>query len=182
MYDLVILYSGGADSRLMLEMALGRGRRPFCILINYEQLHIEELGFAERQLNKLGVPYRIISIRNLEINSGLTGDGIKNDSGEVHEMHVSSRNLMFVGVAASIAENLKIGEIWYGANHEDLVNKFPDCMPNWIKIMNLLLEINGPKSIKLKAPLLEYSETKINELLGEYGINKVELFSGYGDL
>lgn len=182
MYDLVILYSGGTDSRLMLEMALRGGRQPFCILINYEQLHIEELEFAERQLIKLGVSYRIISIRNLEVNSGLTGDGIKNDSGEIHEMHVPSRNLMFVGVAASIAENMKIGEIWYGANHEDLVNKFPDCMPDWIKTMNLLLEINGPKPIKLRAPLLEHSKTKINEFLDEYGINKAELFSGYGDL
>ena len=43
MVDLVILFSGGADSVLMLEMALELEMSPFCVLIDYEQLHIEEL-------------------------------------------------------------------------------------------------------------------------------------------
>ena len=50
--DLVILYSGGADSRLMLSWALQLGRHPYCVLIDYQQKHIKELSYAVEQLEK----------------------------------------------------------------------------------------------------------------------------------
>ena len=108
-YDLVILFSGGAVSVLMVEMAKDFGKVPLCVIIDYQQLHHDELHVAQKILRKkYGYPYRLVKLHDLAIQSGLTGAGQKSRFEGVHEMHVPSRNLMFVGIAASIAEDLGI--------------------------------------------------------------------------
>jgi 7-cyano-7-deazaguanine synthase len=181
-FDLVILFSGGADSILMLEVANSLGFTPYCVLIDYEQLHIEELRYAERYLRKYDIPFRTIMLHGLRIQSGLTGSGQKSRFEGVSEMYVPSRNLMFVGVAASIAEDIGAGTVWIGADFSDYFNLFPDCMQAWIGSMNKVLEINGPKPIKLEAPLLGMFKESILEILKRKGIGEEEIFSGYGDL
>ena len=42
----VILYSGGTDSTLLVELARSLNKEIFCVLISYNQLHIKELEFA----------------------------------------------------------------------------------------------------------------------------------------
>jgi len=181
-YDLVILFSGGADSVLMLEMSTEFGYTPHCVLIDYEQLHKEELEYAKKYLEHKGYSYRIVKLHDLGINSGLTGDGIKDTSNVVHEMHVPSRNLMFIGIAASIAEDLGADLIWMGADWDDYLNEFPDCKQEWIGRVGKVLEINGPKNIKLEAPLLGLSKKSILKSLKTIGVNLNEIYSGYGDL
>jgi 7-cyano-7-deazaguanine synthase in queuosine biosynthesis len=97
-------------------------------------------------------------------------------------MHVPSRNLMFVGIAASIAEDLGIDTVWYGADFDDYINKFPDCMQEWFGKMNEVLAVNGPKPIKLEAPLAGLTKETILKALKNKGIKEDEMFSGYGDL
>lgn len=179
--DLVILFSGGADSALMLAFAEAIERKPFCVLVDYEQLHIEELIQAKTYLDKKDIPYRQVKLWDLGITSGLTGDGVKGTFEGVHEMHVPSRNLMFVGIAASIAESMNIDTIWYGADWDDYLNEFPDCKQEWLGRVNKVLEINGPKPIKLEAPLTGLSKENVIKLLEHAEIDLSKIFSGYGD-
>jgi 7-cyano-7-deazaguanine synthase in queuosine biosynthesis len=60
--SVVMLYSGGADSRLMLELCLAAGKRPHCVLVDYGQKHIAELDYAKKQLEEVGISYQIVSI------------------------------------------------------------------------------------------------------------------------
>lgn len=182
MFDVVILFSGGADSLLMLETALDAGLNPCCVLIDYEQLHKEELDVAAAVLFKRKISHQTVKLHGLNLDSGLTGDGNKGRFENVHEMHVPSRNLMFVGIAASVAENLGCDTIWYGADLSDFVNQFPDCMQHWVASMNMLLQINGPKPIKLEAPLLGMTKETILKMLERKGYTEDQFFSGYGDL
>lgn len=181
-YDVVVLFSGGADSILMLEIANFMKLKPMCILINYQQLHIDELNYAKRYLLRAAIPHREINLHDLQIQSGLTGSGIKGRFEGVHEMHVPSRNLMFVGIAASIAEDLGVDTIWYGADFSDYVNKFPDCMQDWFGKLNEVLAINGPNPIKLEAPLAGLTKETILKTLVNIGIKDEEMFAGYGGL
>lgn len=181
-FDLVILFSGGADSILMLEMAKEFGKTPYCVLIDYEQLHIDELKYAEKYLRKNDVPFRTVKLHGLGVQSGLTGRGEKGRFEGVHEMHVPSRNMMFVGIAASVGEDLGIETIWYGADFSDFINAFPDCMQPWFGAMNEVLQINGPKPMKLEAPLSGLTKETILEMLESKGITSKDMFSGYGDL
>lgn len=181
-YDVVILFSGGADSVLMLELALSVGKNPYCVMIDYGQLHLQELDTAAIYLASRQIPWRTVEIRNLGVDSGLTGDGVQGTYEGVHEMHVPSRNLIFVGIAASVAESMDIDTVWMGADWSDYLNEFPDCKQEWIGRVDKVLEINGPYSINLEAPLSGLSKENILKLLEVSGIDIDEIFSGYGGL
>jgi 7-cyano-7-deazaguanine synthase len=181
-FDVVILFSGGADSILMLHMAREFGKTPYCVLIDYEQLHIEELSYAKRYLRDEDVSFRVVKLHGLGVQSGLTGRGDKGTYEGVHEMHVPSRNLMFVGIAASVAEDMGVDTIWYGADLSDFLNAFPDCMQPWFGTMNSVLAINGPKPAKLEAPLSGLTKETILEMLKSKGVTDKQIYSGYGDL
>lgn len=182
MEKILILYSGGADSRLMLEFANKICLSPYCLLIDYGQLHKEELLVAKTQLEELDLPYQIVNISNLNINSGLTGDGIKNDIGKVHEMHVAGRNSMFLSIAFSIAESKGINTIWIGCDWSDRLNLFPDCYQEYLIKINETFKIAGPKPIKVEAPLMGLTKENVLRLLKSFGVEEKEIFSGYGDL
>jgi len=181
-YDLVILYSGGSDSRIMLEMALELDLKPYCIMIDYGQLNIEELNFAKSHLEKAMIDNQIVEIKGLDINSGLTGNGVKDETGEVHEMHVPGRNTIFLSIAFSIAESKGIEMIWIGSDWDDRLNLFPDCYQEYIVAMNQAFKIAGPKPIEIQAPLTGVSKENIIKMLKKRGIGEHEIYSGYGDL
>ncbi len=181
-YDLIILFSGGADSVLMIELAKFMKLRPMCVIIDYQQLHIDELKCAKNYLIKRAIPYRLVKLHDLQIQSGLTGSGVQGRFEGVHEMHVPSRNMMFVGIAASIAEDLDVDTIWYGADYTDYINKFPDCTQEWFGKMNEILAVNGPNPIMLEAPLAGLAKESILKALSNIGIPDEELYSGYGEL
>jgi 7-cyano-7-deazaguanine synthase len=182
MEKILILYSGGADSRLMLEFANKICLSPYCLLIDYEQLHVEELLAAEKQLQELDIPFQTVSIDNLKINSGLTGDGIKNRTGEVHEMHMPGRNSIFLSIAFSIAESRDIDTIWIGCDWSDRLSLFPDCYQEYLVKINEMFKIAGPRPIKVEAPLMGLSKENVLKLLKSFGVEEKDIFSGYGDL
>lgn len=179
MKKLVLLYSGGMDSTLLLKMALRLGFQPFCVLVNYEQLHVQELEFAKRMCETLQVQYQVVDVK-INVTSKLT-DGIEKYH-NVSPWYVPSRNLMFISFAASIAENLGANLIWYGANYQDRENLFPDCYQEWVYHLNQLLKINGSLVVKVEAPLLGMTKETITELIKEYDIKTNEIFSGYGQI
>jgi 7-cyano-7-deazaguanine synthase len=183
--DLLILYSGGADSRLMLEFALRTHRKPYCLLIQYGQLINEELMFAAKQLTKLKVPYQTVQVHGLQFESALTGSGKQGTFGSKDEIsiwHVPGRNTMFAGIALGVAENKRINEIWHGADFSDRLNLFPDCYQEYVVRMNELFAIAGPSPVKYLAPLSGMTKEMILGMLKEYGVPEDEIFSGYGDI
>lgn len=180
---ILILYSGGADSRLLLEFANLSKKDPYCLLIDYNQLHKEELEFAKKQLKEKDISFNVVKVDGLNLTSGLTGDGTQGRFGEdVSIWHVPGRNTMFLGLALSIAENLGIGEIWYGADWSDREGLFPDCMQEYVYRMNEVFQIAGPSPVKVRAPLLGFDKNTILTMLNSFGVKESEIFSGYGTI
>jgi len=178
--NIVILYSGGSDSMLMLKLAQMAGKIPYCVLIDYGQKHIKELMYAENQLKEEKIPYHIIKIECLNVDSGLTGSQTESRWDNVHEMNVPGRNTIFVGLAISVAENMGIDEVWYGADYSDRINLFPDCYQEYIVKMNEVLAVSGVRPIKLVAPLLGMPKGLIVQILEkQFNIQFAEIYSGY---
>ncbi len=175
--DMILLFSGGRDSSVLLHLAKNMGKNVLCLLFDYEQIHVEELNFAKNMCSKMDVLFYVQKL-NIPIKSNLTDD-VKTYEG-VSPFHVPSRNLIFLSIAASIAESMDIPLIWYGANYEDRENQFPDCYQEWVFRLNSLLAINGSMNIRVEAPLLGMSKEVIRNLQTIYRINDNEIFSGYG--
>ena len=179
--DLLILYSGGADSRLLLELALKVKKNPYCVLIQYGQKNIAEITFGIRQLKDLEVPFQGLTLSGLNIDSGLTGSGEKGQFESVSEMYVPGRNTIFLSLAFSIAESRGIDTIWYGADYSDRLNLFPDSIQEYVVKVNELFEISGAKPIRVEAPLLGFTKELVFQMLESFGVSKEAVFSGYGE-
>jgi len=175
---IALLYSGGLDSCVLLSLALRLKYQPFCILVDYGQVHKAELSYAERLCSELKVPYEKVKVV-LPVSSKLT-DGEQKYEG-VSEWYVPSRNLIFIGLAASLAEDRGIHTIWYGPNYEDRENEFPDCVQEWVFRANQLLEVNGSTPLRLEAPLLGMSKPFIKRLASDLHITEDMVLSGYGE-
>jgi len=178
--DLVLLYSGGLESRYLLHLALQLSLKPFCVLVDYGQKHIAELTTAVSICIQLEIEYEIVKLTIPKVESKLTGNFQTTYEG-VSEWYVPSRNLIFVSLAASMAESRGIDTIWYGASYSDRVNIFPDCYQDWVVAVNKVLVKNGSKKIQLVAPLMGMPKELIQELAKIAGIKNEEVFSGYGE-
>ena len=176
----LILYSGGADSTLLIKLAEKVNKEVFALLIDYGQLHVQELDYARKFCNNNEIRFKEVTISGYNVNSGLTGSGDQNLYEGVHSHNVPARNSIFLSLAYGYAESMEIGEIWYGANWEDYINRFPDCTQNYIGKFNELLSIAAVRPIKVYAPLLGMSKEMTNKLLEFFGVKKEEIFSGYG--
>jgi len=177
---IVMLYSGGADSLLMLKFALMAGKIVHSILIDYGQKHIEELDFAKKHLSEHGVTFQTIKIDGLDVDSGLTGGLTESRWTNVHAMNVPARNTIFLGLAMSIAENMGFEEVWYGPDYSDRINLFPDCYQEYVVAMNKVAEISGVKPIKIVAPLLGMSKELIKDILRNiWNVKESDMHSGY---
>jgi len=175
---LLLLFSGGLDSTVLLNLALDLGYEVSCLIFHYGQKHEKEIEYAKAQCAKRAINYTLASI-TLPIPSMLTTKDKQYEG--VSPWHVPARNLIFMSYAAALAESQGIDLIWYGANYADRENIFPDCFQEWVYQMNKLLQINGSKIIKLEAPLLGMQKETIEKLAEAYSINKNEIFSGYGE-
>jgi len=178
-FDVLILFSGGADSALMYFLAKMLDKNAHFLVFDYSQLHNDEIDKAKKFLSERNESFTELKI-TIPVKSALT-TGDKGFYEGVNEYHVPSRNLIFISHAASLAEYLQIPEIWYGADFSDFENRFPDCYQEWIGRLNKLLEINGSFKVKVRAPLLGISKEEVLQILQSEGVLD-EIFSGYGDL
>lgn len=181
MKKVLILFSGGLESRFLLQHAMVLGYTPFCLLVDYEQKHKQELQYAEQVCTDLAVSYQQISVVNLGIISALTGVYESGKYEGVSPWYVPSRNLIFIALAVSVAESKDIDEIWIGTSFTDRLNNFPDCSQEWVVAVNKVLEIGLSKKIQVLAPLLGLPKEMIWQLAEKAGIKKEEVFSGYGE-
>jgi 7-cyano-7-deazaguanine synthase len=175
-HDLVILYSGGLDSTVLLHMARSFEYNPICLLIDYGQKNIRELDAARAMCDKMSVSHREMSF-NIGINSGLTGSHQTDLYKGVYSYYVPGRNTIFIGLAAALAESVGATHIWYGATFPD---QSPDCQQGYINAMNGVLKVCAGYQIELSAPLLGMDKKTIRMLANLFHIDEKEVHSGYG--
>ncbi len=178
--DLVVLYSGGADSTLLLRMAESMGKKPFALMIDYGQLHIKELEFAKKFCDEIKVPYTTVELKNYNVRSGLT-TGEKGIYEGVSVYNVPARNSIFLTIAAGIAESKKIDTVWIGCDYSDRLGLFKDCYQEYFVKVNEMFSIAFSYPIKVEAPLIGFSKQMVLKMLEKsYNVTTKDLFSGYG--
>jgi len=174
-----ILFSGGSDSTLLLKFAEALNYDVTAVLIDYGQLHVEELAYAVKYCGDNNIQYKKITLSGYDVKSGLT-TGEKGLYENVHQSNVPARNSIMLSLAAGIAESIGASKVQIGCDMDDYYGKFPDCMQHYIGQLNNVFKIAFNKPIIIEAPLLGFSKKMVLDILEKlYNIKAEDLYTGY---
>lgn len=188
MKNVLILYSGGADSTLLLLLAIELGYTPTCLPFDYGQTNLGELDYAkEMHRNILAERGSMNSTlldplsiqRAFDLSRGKLLNPEEGSPDGVHDMHVAGRNAVFVAVGLSVAESMDLDEVWIGCNYTSKINGFVDCDQDWILTMDKLGQTGYTRSIRVKAPLLGFGKDDVLRLLQRKGVDLGKVYVGY---
>lgn len=168
----VVLLSGGLDSSTALAWATRRqGWRCHTIAFDYGQRHRIELAAAVRVADALGsLSHRVIKVDLAAIGgSALTADiAVPKDAlGEatIPITYVPARNLIFLSLAAALAETVGATRLVIGANVVDY-SGYPDCRPEFLDAfaraatLGTKMGVEGGRLV-VEAPLVRMTKPEI---------------------
>lgn len=155
----IVVLSGGMDSAVLLFHMLATGVEVEAISINYAQRHIRELESARWLCDYAGVKHDVIDLSQLA--GYLTGSSQSDpsipvphgryDEPSMKQTVVPNRNMVLLSVAGAIAIARKADWLVYGAHAGDHTI-YPDCRPEFIKVMTKAFELCDWHQLKLFAP------------------------------
>lgn len=195
---LVLSFSGGADSSVLLYMAAQRGYKEIhTVTFDYGQRHRREIQCIPVQISNLQAKYPDIIITNKVLDvrylkdisptSSLTNLDIDNPdisriAGDAQPVsYVPFRNQMFLTICCAYAESLKGDTVWYGAAEVDSLAGYWDGDQSFVKYFNKLIALNREVKITVEAPLLTLSKAQIIQKGVEYGVSFKDTWTCYSD-
>jgi len=175
---LVLAFSGGMDSSVLLYMAAQRGYKEIhTVTFDYGQRHRREMECIPLQIQNLTRSYPDIKVTNkvLDVSylkeisptSSLTNLDIDNPdiskmAGDAQPVsYVPFRNQMFLTICCAYAESMKASTVWYGAAQIDSAAGYWDTTDSFVSNFNSLVELNRTHKITIEAPLLTMSKKDI---------------------
>lgn len=192
----VVLLSGGLDSAVCLAAARADGREAHALSFDYGQRHRHELTGAERIARALGAAsWRTLSLDLRAIGgSALTADievpkDRPDNASEIPVTYVPARNLVFLSLAAGLAEVLDAREVYIGVNAVDY-SGYPDCRPEFIESFERTVALATRAGahgagVRVRCPLGSLSKARIIKLGASLGVDFALTHSCYdpsGDL
>lgn len=186
----VVIYSGGMDSRTVLQLAIKENDTVFAISFNYGQRHKKELLYAENVCLELGIPHKIIDMQfmqDIASNSALTSDNVIIPEGhyEAENMKqtvVPNRNAIMFNIALAFAINEGVNSIYMGIHSGDHAI-YPDCRPVFFELMDQWARLaEDDLVIRLVTPFLEGDKTTILEAGYGMGVDYSQTWTCYKGL
>jgi len=157
----VSLLSGGLDSTVTLAYALSEGYEVVPMTIRYGQRHVRELDAAKAVVKHYGLKDHVVLDLDLgSFRSALTRKDISvPERGSTSEIgddipitYVPARNIIFLSIAAGLAESVDADRIFIGANAIDY-SGYPDCRPEFFRAFETVLKV-GTKAGVEGAPII----------------------------
>ena len=175
---IVLAFSGGMDSSVLLFMAADRGYDEIhTVTFDYGQRHCKEMQCVPLQKWNLQERYPNVKFTNkvLDVSylkeisptSSLTNTDIDNPdiskiAGDAQPVsYVPFRNQMFLTICCAYAESLGAEEVWYGAAQVDSLAGYWDGSQEFVDTVNQLVSLNRQHRIRVGAPLLSMSKAEI---------------------
>lgn len=175
MAEAVVLLSGGLDSSTVLALAKERGYDVVALTFDYGQKHKRELSSSRKIARHFKVKEHIILPLDLGelLRSSLTRESIRVPENRTEEemssgvpsTYVPSRNIIFLSIAASIAESRGLDVVFIAANSVDF-SGYPDCTAEFMAAFQRTLDIGTKagregRGIRVEAPILTKSKGDI---------------------
>jgi 7-cyano-7-deazaguanine synthase len=152
----VSLLSGGLDSTVTLAYALSEGFEVVPLTIRYGQRHVRELDAAKAVVKHYGLKNHVVIDLDLtSFRSALTRKDIAvPERGSTEEIgddipitYVPARNIIFLSIAAGLAESVDADRIFIGANAIDY-SGYPDCRPEFFRAFETVLKVGTKAGVE----------------------------------
>lgn len=143
----VLLYSGGADSTVLLYDLLDRGEKVLPVMFDYGQPHVVEIDHAMHITSTLGL---VATMVDLPTFLGDTTDGVI----------FPNRNAVMVSVAAAYALTVGAHQVAFAA-HGDDHDRFPDCRRDWAYAMRSATEKATSGAVSFYYPYLSWTKAEV---------------------
>ena len=140
----IVLFSGGLDSTTCLYWAREQGYSCETLTVSYGQKHAREVQSARTIAQRLGVKQHEITLPLPWLAASSLVDTQQTipdhplaqiTSGQVPSTYVPGRNLMFLSIAASLADVIEAQAIVAGPNAVDF-SGYPDCTPDFYTVFD----------------------------------------------
>jgi 7-cyano-7-deazaguanine synthase len=175
MAEAIVLLSGGLDSSTVLALAKERGYDIVALTFDYGQKHKRELNSSRKMAHHFKAKEHIVVPLSLGelLRSSLTRESMsipenrtqEEISSGVPSTYVPSRNIIFLSIAASIAESRGAEAIFIATNSVDF-SGYPDCTAEFLSAFQRTLDIGTEagregRGIRIEAPILTKSKGDI---------------------
>ena len=174
MKKVILIYSGGLDSTVLLYQLLAAGDYVKCLSVDYGQRHRKELDAARCFAGRLGIEHRVAGLSGLR--PLLAGNSLTTDELLVPEGHytdesmkltiVPNRNMVMLAVAAAWAISTKADAVAYAAQAGGHTI-YPDCREAFIDAMRQAFHLADWHEVGLMAPFSHYTKKEI-VLIGQH--------------
>ena len=183
--DVVVVYSGGLDSTVLLYDLLASGHGVRCLGVDYGQRHRRELAAGRSVCEALGAEYRLADlsgIRPLLAGSALTDDVAVPDGhyadGSMKLTVVPNRNMILLSVAIGWAVSGKADAVAYAAHAGDHTI-YPDCRPAFTEAMREAAKLCDWHVVDLLTPFVTMAKGEIVTRGAELGVPFERTWSCY---
>jgi 7-cyano-7-deazaguanine synthase len=180
----VVLLSGGLDSSTVVAVARADGHDVVALTIDYGQRHRVEIESSRRVAEAFGVVRHVVFPVDLSLfgGSSLTGDmevakdvPLDKIGSSIPNTYVPARNIIFLSIAASIAESINAEKIYIGVSAIDY-SGYPDCRPEFLNDFQTVLNHatksgTEGKAIEIVAPLLYLNKSETIKLGLSLGVD-----------
>ncbi|GEM_PF-92840 len=183
---LVLIYSGGLDSTVLLYSLQHEGHAVHALSIDYGQRHKRELEGARTICRTLGVPHEVADLGGL--NPLLAGSSLTSRALAVPDGHyaeetmkqtiVPNRNMIMLAIAGGWALSLKCEAVAYAAHGGDHAI-YPDCRHEFTQAVDQALRLADWNELYLWCPFLNRSKADIVRLGDSLGVPFGQTWSCY---
>lgn len=181
----IVIYSGGMDSRTVLQKACDLGYECHALSVDYGQRHKIELEKAQRVCSQLGISHTVLDMTALSPilrGSALTSD-IEMPHGHYEDENmkltvVPNRNMILLSLAVAHAVSIGARTVFYGAHSGDHAI-YPDCRPEFLGKMNDVARIANYAPIQILAPFIDGDKETILRYGIEHGVDYADTWTCY---
>ena len=157
---MVSLISGGVDSAVLLWKYPGT----IALTFDYGQTHKKEVEYAKRMCKRARVEEHIIldisDVFRKFSSALLHSKEIMNTKSTI----VPNRNMIFMSIAAGLANSRDIHQISYGAHRTD-AGSFPDCRLDFVdSIQTTIMLALDDLNFQVKAPFINLEKSDILQI------------------
>lgn len=168
----LLLLSGGLDSTVALYWALSRGYNVETLTFDYFRRSKKEISTCSKISRSLRCPNKVIRADFLKEIDDYRRKSKNPELRDAPSSYIPSRNVIFYGIAASIAE-VSDSRFIIGGHNRDDVKSFPDSSPAFFLSLNKTLNIgriSGGKTGRIILPLSKLSKGEVIELGIKLGV------------